>query len=100
MTVAIDRELVERWRQEPAPLLPLLHVFHERDGFLAEEALRAISTGLRIPLPELFGTVTFYHHLSCHVNQEAPEPRVSTPVQSAVSTARRDSSNECVPMAP
>ncbi len=77
MTVAIDRELVERWRQEPAPLLPLLHAFHERDGFITEEALRAISTGLRIPLPELFGTVTFYHHLSREPGG-ARAPRVCT----------------------
>lgn len=56
-------ELVARWKDEPAPLLPLLHAFHERDGYLSEEALRAISKGLRIPLADLFGTVTFYHFL-------------------------------------
>lgn len=64
MADATDRELVERWRGEPAPLLPLLHAFHERDGFIGEEALRAISAGLRIPLADLYGTVTFYHHLA------------------------------------
>ncbi|UCG86524.1 MAG: NAD(P)H-dependent oxidoreductase subunit E [Gemmatimonadota bacterium] len=64
MAVATDRELLERWRSEPAPLLPLLHAFHERDGFVTEDALRAISRGLRTPLADLFGTVTFYHHLA------------------------------------
>ncbi len=57
-------DLVARWRDEPAPLLPLLHALHDRDGFLSEDALRAVSQALRIPLADLFGTVTFYHHFS------------------------------------
>ena len=65
---ATDRGLIDQWREEPAPLLPLLHAFHERDGWLTEDALRAVSRGLKIPLAELFGTVTFYHHFS----QEPP----------------------------
>jgi len=62
--VLSDRELIERWKDEPAPLLPLLHAFHARDGHLSESALRAVSTGLRIPLADLYGTVTFYHHFA------------------------------------
>ncbi len=46
---------------EPAPLLPLLHQYHDRDGMLTDDALREISEQLRIPLADLFGTVTFYH---------------------------------------
>ena len=57
-------ELVLRWKGEPAPLLPLLHDLHARDGYLSEDALRAVSAGLRIPIADLFGTVTFYHHFS------------------------------------
>jgi len=56
--------LLERWRDEPAPLLPLLHALHERDGYLSEDALGFVSKELRIPIAELFGTVTFYHHFS------------------------------------
>ena len=59
-----DNDLIAKWRDEPAPLLPLLHAFHERDGFLSETTLRAVSAGLRIPLADLYGTVTFYHHFS------------------------------------
>ncbi|MCG8416797.1 MAG: NAD(P)H-dependent oxidoreductase subunit E [Proteobacteria bacterium] len=59
-----DADILRRWRDEPAPLLPVLHAFHDRDGYLSEQALRAISAGLRIPLADLFGTVTFYHHFS------------------------------------
>jgi NADH-quinone oxidoreductase subunit F len=64
VTTPTDDELVARWREEPAPLLPLLHAFHDRDGYLSEEAMRAVSRGLRIPIAELFGTVTFYHHFA------------------------------------
>ncbi len=64
MSRATNQELLDRWRSEPAPLLPLLHAFHERDGHLSEDAVRAVSTGLRIPVADLFGTVTFYHHFS------------------------------------
>ena len=59
-------KLIERWRGEPAPLLPLLHAFQERDGYLSEEAIRETSAALRIPLADLYGTVTFYHHFSRH----------------------------------
>ena len=64
MNTPSDAELLAKWREAPAPLLPLLHEFHERDGHLSENALRAISDDLRIPIADLFGTVTFYHHFS------------------------------------
>jgi NADH-quinone oxidoreductase subunit F len=57
-------ELIDQAKEQPAPLLPLLHRLHERDGFLSEEVLRAVAKGLRIPIADLFGTITFYHHFS------------------------------------
>ena len=70
-----DTELVNQWCKEPAPLLPLLHAFQNRDGCLTEDALRSVSDGLKIPLAELFGTVTFYHHFSREENGQN-KPRV------------------------
>jgi NADH:ubiquinone oxidoreductase subunit E len=73
----IDRQLVEEWAGKPAPLLGVLHAFHDRDGYISESAMRAIAAGLRQPLADLFGTVTFYHHF----NREADgvnKPRVCT----------------------
>lgn len=64
MTRPTDDDLIARWREEPAPLLPLLHAFHDRDGFLSDDALRVVAKGLRIPLADLYGTVTFYHHFA------------------------------------
>ncbi|MCX6044782.1 MAG: NAD(P)H-dependent oxidoreductase subunit E [Chloroflexi bacterium] len=72
-----DSELIERWRGEPAPLLALLHAFHDRDGYLSETALRAIAQNLRMPLADLFGTVTFYHHFS-REPQGLNAPRICT----------------------
>jgi NADH-quinone oxidoreductase subunit F len=72
-----DTDLISRWKHEPAPLLPLLHAFHNRDGYLSEDTIKAVAGALKIPLAELFGTVTFYHHFS----REAPgksAPRVCT----------------------
>ena len=39
-TIASNQELIDRFKDEPAPLLPILHAFHDRDGFLSEEAIR------------------------------------------------------------
>ena len=64
MSLPSDVELVARWRGEPAPLLPLLHAFHDRDGYLSESAITAVAKGLRIPRAELFATITFYHHFA------------------------------------
>ena len=70
-----DNTILDQWKREPAPLLAVLHAFHDRDGYLSEPVLRKIADGLKIPLAELYGTITFYHHLA----QEPPgqsAPRV------------------------
>lgn len=73
----LDQQLVEEWRGQPAPLLGLLHAFHQRDGYISEAAMRAIAKGLRQPLADLYGTVTFYHHFSREENG-LQKPRVCT----------------------
>lgn len=59
-----DQEIIAHWKSQDAPLLPTLHAFHDRDGYLSDEVIRVISKGLKIPLAELFATITFYHHFS------------------------------------
>ncbi|MCR9165330.1 MAG: NADH-ubiquinone oxidoreductase-F iron-sulfur binding region domain-containing protein [Nannocystaceae bacterium] len=59
-----DAELIATWASQPAPLLPLLHAFHDRDGYLSDDAIRAVAKGLKMPAADLFGTVTFYHHFA------------------------------------
>ena len=77
MTQPTDQDLIAQWRTEPAPLLPLLHAFHDRDGYLSDDAIRAIAKGLRLPPADLFGTVTFYHLLARSPNGKTA-PRVCT----------------------
>lgn len=77
MATAANEELIARWKDAEAPLLPLLHAFHDRDGHLNEEALRDISEGMKIPLAELYGTVTFYHHFA-RTSPGQSAPRVCT----------------------
>ncbi len=72
-----DRALIERYRDEPAPLLPVLHAFHNRDGFIGAGAMEAIGKELRIPLADLYGTVTFYHHFA-RAEGGLQRPRVCT----------------------
>ncbi len=64
MTRSDEHEIIDRWKDEPAPLLPVLQALHDRDGYLSEDALRAVAAGLRIPIADLFGPVTFYHHFA------------------------------------
>lgn len=63
-TVSPNQKLIDAWRDQPAPLLPILHAIHDRDGYLSDDALREVAKGLRIPIADLFGTVTFYHHFA------------------------------------
>jgi len=71
------QELVDRWRAAPAPLLPILHALQARDGYLSEPALRELASALRMPIAELFGDITFYHHLARQPGGHAA-PRVCT----------------------
>ncbi|MCB0185434.1 MAG: NAD(P)H-dependent oxidoreductase subunit E, partial [Caldilineaceae bacterium] len=72
-----NQELIEQWRDQPAPLLPLLHALHDRDGYLSEEALRAVARALQTPIADLYGTVTFYHHFA-QEEEGLYAPRVCT----------------------
>ena len=72
-----DLALIDRYRDEPAPLLPILHAFHNRDGYIGAAAIEASGKELRIPLADLYGTVTFYHHFA-RAEGGMQRPRVCT----------------------
>ncbi|MDA1086420.1 MAG: NAD(P)H-dependent oxidoreductase subunit E [Verrucomicrobia bacterium] len=77
MALLSNSDIIEHWKSAAAPLLPVLHAFHDRDGHLSEDALRAVSDGLGIPIAELFGSVTFYHHFAREAGGR-DAPRVCT----------------------
>ena len=77
MTTTTDEQILQRWREEPAPLLPLFHAFCERDSFVSAAAVQSIAAALNLPVAEVFGTLTFYHHLGREEGAHA-QPRVCT----------------------
>lgn len=52
-----------RYSEGPAPFLPMLHAVEADQGFLNEEALKAIAQVTGTPLAALYGTTSFYSFL-------------------------------------
>ncbi len=75
--MATTDEILKYWRLQPAPLLGMLHAFHDRDKRITQDTIHAISTALRIPKAELYGTVSFYDHLSMETGNQK-ELRICT----------------------
>ncbi len=67
-------EIIDRWEGEPAPFLSIIHDIQAHYGYLPEPALHEVSQRLRIPLAELYGTVTFYHFF--RVEEPGPTPDI------------------------
>lgn len=54
------KELVEKYKNESGPLIPILQEIQENFGYLPEEALIFVSDEMDIPLGRIWGVVTFY----------------------------------------
>ena len=54
-------EILDRWMEEPAPFLGVLHAIQDHHGYLPEDSLKQVAQRFQIPISELYGTVTFYH---------------------------------------
>ena len=72
-----NEEIIEKWLGKDAPLLPVLHAFHDRDNYLSDESIKFVSDKLKIPIAELYATITFYHHFSRNPDGKK-KPRVCT----------------------
>lgn len=72
-----NEAIIEQWSDKDAPLLPVLHAFHDRDDYLSDDAIKFISKALKIPVAELYATITFYHHFS-REEKGKKNPRVCT----------------------
>lgn len=60
-------EIIARWsRVGRAGLLPAMIEAQEKLGWLSEETLTQIATGLNVPLAEVYGVADFYAHLYTH----------------------------------
>jgi len=61
--VQVD-EVLQGWSERAENLIPLLQDIQSRLHYLPEEALRAVSRRLHIPLSEVFHVATFYNCFS------------------------------------
>lgn len=52
--------ILARYPNRQAALLPVLHVAQDEFGHLPDEALELVAQTLELPLPHVFGVVTFY----------------------------------------
>jgi NADH-quinone oxidoreductase E subunit len=55
----IDK-VIAKFCNKPGALIPVLEEIQEIVGYLPESVQRFVSTGLKIPLSQVYGVVTFY----------------------------------------
>lgn len=58
------RTIINDHKDIKGGLIPVLHSIQELYGFLPEDALKAVSEGLDIPVTEIYGVASFYHFFS------------------------------------
>jgi formate dehydrogenase subunit gamma len=54
--------IIARLREQPGPLLLVLHAIQHELGHIPPEAVPAIAAGLNLSRAEVHGVITFYHH--------------------------------------
>jgi formate dehydrogenase subunit gamma len=66
----IERAAVEsalqRFGQEPGPLLVVLHAVQDHLGYIPTTSIPAIAERLNLSRAEVHGVLTFYHHFRTH----------------------------------
>lgn len=55
----VDR-IIEGYKSKPGSLIPVLEDIQEAIGYIPKSIQKKVSYGLRIPLSEVYGVVTFY----------------------------------------
>lgn len=58
------QEIIEKYKNTRGALIPVLHEAQEVYGYLPVSVQKKISTGLDIPLAEIYGVITFYTQFS------------------------------------
>ena len=57
-------EVIEKYIQDPSPIMPVLQEAQEIYGYLPMEVQNMIAEGLDMPLEKIFGVTTFYSQFS------------------------------------
>ena len=55
-------EVIERHQKEKGALISILHDIQREDGYIADEAMHHLSSRLKLPLSEVFRTVSYFGH--------------------------------------
>ena len=58
---AIAAEIIDRHKDRPGALLPLLHALQDQFGHIPDEAVRPVAEALNLSRAEVHGVVSFYH---------------------------------------
>ena len=53
--------IIAKYKGKPGSLIPVLEDIQEGIGFLPKDIQKRVALGLRVPLSEVYGVVTFYH---------------------------------------
>ena len=53
-------EVIEKYRDDPGPLISILQEVQNIIGYLPEEVLSYLSRKLKVPESKIWGVVTFY----------------------------------------
>ena len=58
--------IVDQYRDLPGALLPLLHAIQAEFGFVPDDAVPVIASGLNLSRAEVHGVISFYHDFKTH----------------------------------
>jgi len=56
--------LVDEKGHEKAKLIPILHEINAANGYISDDAIKALSKQMKIPTSQIYSVVTFYRMLS------------------------------------
>ena len=57
-------EIIQRHAKEPGALIPILHEAQEHFGYIPRDVQGMIAAGLRMPIADVYGVITFYSRFS------------------------------------
>jgi formate dehydrogenase subunit gamma len=56
------KQIIAKFRDQPGPLLLVLHAVQDEFGYIPAEVVPLIAAGLNLSRAEVHGVVTFYHY--------------------------------------
>ena len=83
-TIELVEQLVDRFRQVPGGLLPLLHAVQDELGHIPPDAVPTIAAGMNLSRAEVHGVISYYHHF-----------RSTPPGRTVVQVCRAESCKAC-----